>query len=157
MRTKLLVVVTSILVFAQISGCGLLKEDRFAIILADTGEILLTESDIEAYHSDGTLDLNENGMKKWNSHLTYPGIPKLKETLYQREFIIRIDEKEICRGKFWSMVSSASINDIVILDSLMKMDDDYHSIWIRSTYPSGKPLADSISSELDRFFGEVKN
>ncbi len=154
MRAKLLAVVISILFFAQISGCGLLKEDRFAIILADTGEILLTESDIAAYHSDGTIDLSRKGIEKWNSYHTYPDIPKLAETLYQKEFIIKIDGEEICRGKFWSMVSSASVNGIVILDSLFKLDSENRSIQIQSAYPWRESLPDSISSELDRFFGD---
>jgi len=144
-------VVGLIVLLAYLPGCNLLKEDRFAIILADTGEILLTESDIAAYHSDGTLDLNENGIKKWNTHLTYPGkVPN--GVLYSREFIIRIGAKEICRGKFWSNVSSASVDGIVILDSLFKLDDENHTIKIQATYPWGEPLPDSISSELDRFF-----
>jgi hypothetical protein len=153
LKAKFLIAVIAILLAAQFSGCGLLKEN-FDIVLADTGETMLTEKHIAAYHSDGTIDLNQNGIEKWNSYHTYPGIPKLGETLYQKEFIIKIDGKEICRGKFWSAVSSQTVEGIVILESLFKLDKDHQSIRIQSAYPWNKPLDASISSELDRFFGE---
>ncbi len=151
MKAKFLIAVISVLLAAQVSGCGLLKEN-FAIVLADTGETILTERHIAAYHSDGTIDLNQKGIEKWNSYHTYPDIPKLAETLYQKEFIIKINGKEICRGKFWSMVSSQSVEGIVILDSLFKLDDEIHTIKIQATYPWGEPLAPAVSSELERFF-----
>ncbi len=153
MKAKLLIAVIAVLLAAQVSGCGLLKEN-FAIVLADTGETILTERHIAAYHGDGTIDLNQKGIEKWNSYHTYPDIPKLANTLYNKEFIIKIDGKELCRGKFWSNVSSASVDGIVILDSLFRMDDKNHSIQIQFSYPGRGPLPNSINSELDLFFGE---
>ena len=154
LKAKLSTAAISILLIAQLTGCSLLKDGNFAIILADTGEIVLTENDVAAYHTGGTLDLNDKGIEKWNSFLTYQGIPKLNGTLYNREFTISIQGKELCQGKFWSNVSSANVNGIVILDSLLKMDNKNHSIQIQSTYPGKGLLGDSISSELDQFFGK---
>ncbi len=122
----------------------------FALVLVDTGEVLLTENDISAYYSDNqTFTLNDRGIEKWNAHMTYPGIPKLADTLYQREFVITVDGKEVCRGKFWSGVSSQSIDGIVIMDALFRLSSDRNVIWIKSEYPGGsRGLDSSINSAL---------
>ena len=121
----------------------------FALVLADTGEVLLTDSDVSEYHSDNhTLALNASGIERWNAHMTYPGIPKLADTLYQREFVIRVDGKDLCRGKFWSGVSSQSIDGIVIMDALFRLSSDRNVIWIQSEYPGGRGLDSSINSAL---------
>lgn len=126
----------------------------FAIYLADSGELLLSENEIRTYHSDNsTLELNENGIKKWNSHLTYQNTPELADSLFSREFILKIEGKEICRGQFWSHASSASYSGIVILDSLFKLDSSHNVLSIKSDYPSMSGALDpSISSELNQFF-----
>jgi hypothetical protein len=136
------------------TSCSIGQKEDFAIYLADSGEIVLSENEIKTYHRDNnTLELNENGMKKWNSHLTYQGIPKLADSLFSREFIIKIEGKEICRGKFWSGVSSASYSGVVILDSLFKLDSSHNILWIKSDFPGRSGALDtSISSELNRFF-----
>jgi hypothetical protein len=152
MRIRLLAALIAVLLFTQVLGCGLLKDGNFAIILTDTGEKVLTERDVASYHSDGTLDLNDKGIEKWNSYLIYRGTPKLDGTLYNRNFTINIENKEICRGKFWSNVSSASVEGIVILDSLMKLNNERHSIQIQSFYPPRGPLPESVSSRLNGFF-----
>jgi hypothetical protein len=123
----------------------------FAIVLADTGEVLLTESDIASYNrEDRTLELNNSGIGKWNTHLTYPDIPKLADSLYGREFILKVGGEEICRGKFWSGVSSASVNGVVIVDALFKLGADRNVIWIDSSYPGGRALDPSIDLPLRR-------
>ena len=127
----------------------------FALVLADSGEVLLTEIDVEAYHSDnGTLELNKSGIEKWNSHLTYQSVPKLADSLFSREFTIQIEGKEICRGKFWSNLSSASVSGVVILDSLFKLDTERNFIWLKSSYPWDNALDPSINSEMARVFKE---
>jgi len=127
------------------------SQAAFAIVLADAGEVLLTGNDVAAYYSDNhTLALNTGGIEKWNSHLTYGGIPKLAESLFQREFIIEAEGKEICRGKFWSGVSSASVNGVVILDSLFRLDLDRNAIWIESGYPAGGALDPTVNAALER-------
>ena len=39
--------------------------------------------------------------------MTYSTIPKLAETLYSEEFVIKVDGKEIYQSKFYSAASSA--------------------------------------------------
>ncbi len=130
-------------------------KSAFALVLADTGEVLLTENDVAAYHSDnGTLELNQSGIEKWNSHLTYQGIPKLADSLYSREFSIQVDGEEVCRGKFWSGVSSASVSGVVIFDSLFRLDNERNFVWIKSGYPWGNALDPSIDAELAHVFKE---
>lgn len=138
------------------TSCGAGQKEGFAIYLADSGELVLSENDIAAYHRDNnTLELNGNGIKKWNSHLTSQDIPKLADSLYSRDFILKIGGREICRGKFWSNVSSAGYSGVVILDSLFKLDSSQNILWIRSDYPGrGETLNPTISSELNRFFGQ---
>jgi hypothetical protein len=150
---KLFAVLVSVFVLIQSIACSLLKEGNFAIVLTGTGETVLTELDVAAYHTDGTLDLNQRGIENWNSHRSVQDPPKLADSLYNKEFIIKIDGKEVCRGKFWSNVSSASVDGFVILDSLFKLDDNNHSIQIQSTYPGRGPLPDPLGSELAAFFG----
>ncbi len=123
----------------------------FALILADTGEVLLTESDIEAYDNvNHALVLNESGILKWNSHLTYQDIPKLDDSLFRRKFIVKVEGKELCRGTFWSNLSSTSAEGVVIVDSILKLGAVRHSISIESGYPSSRSLDPSIDSALQR-------
>ena len=159
---KILVLTCIISLTAILLGCNSEQHSDFAIILADTGEVLLNEDDIAYFIDEDTVfsgssafELNRRGMEKWNSHLTYQGIPKLNETLFSREFFIEIDGKEICRGKFWSGVSSSIYSGVIIFDSLFKLDgDEYKTIWLRSDNPGDGLLESSIRSELVRFFEE---
>ncbi|HEX9896923.1 MAG TPA: hypothetical protein VGA85_04580 [Dehalococcoidales bacterium] len=133
-------------------SCGGGQEEGFAIYLADTRELMLSERHIEAYHSaENTLELNAAGIKRWNSYLVYTDIPKLNDTLFSREFIIKIEGKEICRGRFWSYASSASYSGVVIFDALFPLDAEHNLLWIRSEWASGA-LDPTISSELVSFF-----
>ena len=86
----------------------------FGIYLVDTRDLLLSDQDIAAYvRATHEIKLNQSGIAKWNSHIVYnhsfdPPIPLLEGGLYQRDFAVRIDDKEIYRGKFWSAVSLQS-------------------------------------------------
>jgi len=130
------------------------QEDNFIISLTDSGEIVLSEHEIQAYHSDDdAFILNENGIKKWNSFLTYQTIPKLADSLFSREFVLKIEGQEICKGKFWSFASSTSYSGVVILDSLFKLDTEHNTLWIKSfSMSSNTSLDTAISSELISFF-----
>jgi hypothetical protein len=159
---KILVLACILSLPVLLFGCNSEPQNGFAIILADTGEVLLTEEDIAAYIDEDAIfsgssafRLNESGRQKWNSHLTYQDIPRLNETLFSREFIMELEGDEICRGKFWSGVSSQSVDGILILDSLFKVDGDLiKEIRIQSGYPGGRLLDTSIRAELVRFFDE---
>jgi len=130
------------------------QEDNFVISLTDSGEIVLSEHEIQAYHNDdNAFILNENGIKKWNSFLTYQTVPKLADSLFSREFVLKIEGQEICKGEFWSYASSTSFSGVVILDSLFKLDTEHNILWIKSfSMNSNTSLDAAISSELISFF-----
>jgi hypothetical protein len=139
------------------ASCNIGQKEGFVIYLTESGEIILTENEIEMYDSDeNALELNENGIKKWNAHLTYQDVPRLADSLFSREFVLEIEGKNICRGAFWSGASSTSYSGVVILDSLFKLDSSHNTLWIKSGYPNNRGLELSISSELYRFF-EIHN
>ena len=115
----------------------------FGIYLADTGELVISELDMVAYHTgpyflnagtDQSIELNRAGIERWNSFVPqHPG-PKLAESLYRREFIVKIKDKEIYRGRFWSMFSSASVEGPVIIECMMKLDSTHNRIGIFGGY-----------------------
>lgn len=113
----------------------------FHITLVETGKDVLTDQDIESYNwTTHKIKLNKDGIAKWNSYIVYnssfnPPIPVLGG-IYKKDFVVRIDEKEIYRGKFWSMASSASFDGVIILDTLFPLDNMNNSITINYGYPS---------------------
>ncbi len=119
------------------TSCNVGQKEGFVIYLAESGEIILTENEIEMYDSDeNALELNEDGIKKWHAHLTYQDVPRLADSLFAHEFVLETEGKRICRGAFWSLASSTSCSGVVILDSLFKLDSSHNTLWIRSGYPS---------------------
>jgi hypothetical protein len=135
-------------------SCNAGQKEDFGIYLADTGELLLSEADIKAFHASySTFELNRDGIEKWNSYITDETAPKLKNSLFSRDFIIKIEGRELCRGKFWSGLSSATCHEIVILDSLFILDETRNTLTIQADYPgSSVPLDDSIISGLIDYF-----
>ena len=140
--------------FVASLSCNGGQDESFGIYLADTGEPVLTELDISAYHaSDNTFELNREGIEKWNSYIATDDIPKLDKSLFSREFIIKIEGREICQGIFWSSVSSQSRSEIVILDALFILDETRNTITIQAHYPGwGTPLDEAVSSSLTEYF-----
>ena len=134
-KTSLLLITTCILLLCGLLACGHGDEPGFGIYLVDSGELVLSENHIKVYHGDShTIELNEAGIEKWNSYLTYDSIPKLKESLYSRDFVLKVEGKEMYQGKFYSMVSSASYPGVVILDALIKLEGERNTIRIEYGY-----------------------
>ena len=126
----------------MLSGCDSEETVGFGIYLVDSGELVLSDQGIKAYHKDNhTLELNEKGIERWNSFHTYPGIPKLDSTLFSKDFVVKLEGKEMYRGKFWSMASSAMSPDMIIYESLFKLDDENNTIRIELGFP--RPSFDS--------------
>jgi hypothetical protein len=156
--TPLLAALLLLLLALFPSACA--KSDGgFGIYLADSGEQVISLEHIKAYHSlDHSLELNARGIEKWNSFQTSTTVPKLAQSLYLRDFILKINGKEVCRGQFYSLVSSATYNGVVILDSIIKLDSEHNTIKLDFGYPSGYPSSTSssdkarITSELENFF-----
>lgn len=135
------------------------QKESFGIYLASSGELVFSEAHLKAFHSDdNSFELNEIGIERWNSYLTYQTVPKLEGSLFSSDFVLKIEGREICKGKLWSSVSSVSYSGIVILDALFKLDSSDSILRIESGYPGSykSPLDVNISSELVRYF-EKKN
>jgi hypothetical protein len=148
-----------LLLTAAPSACS--KSDGgFGIYLADSGEMVLSVDDVKAYHSlDYSFELNADGMARWNSFQTYTAEPNLSQGLYQRDFVIKTDGNDLCRGKFYSGVSSMSYDGIVIMDSIVNLDSNRDSIRLDFGYPApafASPAVESdktrITNALARFF-----
>jgi hypothetical protein len=119
-----------------LTGCAKKTSGDFGIYLVDSGELVLSDQYIKAYYQrDHTIQLNEKGIERWNSFQTYTGIPKLDNTLYGRDFMVRLKGEEIYTGKFYSRVSSASYDGVIIMDSLFRLDNIHNTINIQFGYP----------------------
>jgi hypothetical protein len=157
-NSTLIVLFIASLTALMVISCSHDKLPGFGIFLKDTGELVLDDSHITVFHSDThNLELNDRGVAKWNSFQTYPDIPKLKQSLYGRDFVVKIDGLEVGQGKFWSNVSSASLDSIVILDSIFKLDSTNKTISIRSSYPGSfrGSLDENLHKQLIEYFSKI--
>lgn len=115
----------------------------FGIFLVDSGELVLSEQHIKTYYKDThEIELNEDGIEKWNSYITYETIPRLEEGLFGEEFLIMVEGTEAYRGKFSSDAVSIIIPGILIVDTLFKLDSEHNTIRIRIEYPPCPPGED---------------
>ena len=125
----------------------------FGIYLVEAGDLVLSDQDIAAYvRATHEIKLNESGIAKWKSWTSHLGRP---EGLYRKDFAIRIDNKEIYRGKFWSMISSLSYEGVVILDVAFPRAPD--TIQIEYGYPGswhGSKDDPRSSPEIFDFFAK---
>jgi len=133
----LLLVAALILSLSSLIACNSGEDIGFGIYLIDSGELVLSEHHIEVYHKDThTIELNEEGIGKWNSYMTYETIPKLKDTLFSRDFVLKIGGEEIYRGKFYSAASSTNYSGVVIMDALVSLNEVNNAIRIEFGYPT---------------------
>ncbi len=155
-KTFLLLVAALTLALSSLLACNSGEEIGFGIYLIDSEELVLSEHHVKVYHKDThTIELNEEGIRKWNSYMTYESIPKLKDTLFSRDFMLKIEGKEIYRGKFYSSVSSTSYSGVVIMDALVGLSGVNNAIRIEFGYPrspSGSEKDPRDSSEVFNFF-----
>ncbi len=125
----------------SISGEVVGTSSTFHITLVENGKDVLSDQDIASYDwKKHEIKLNKSGIAKWNSHIVYdnssnPPHPVLQGSLYKKEFAVRIDEKELYRGKFWSFASSLSSDGIIILDVLFKRDERRNTLTLQHGYP----------------------
>lgn len=136
------IIILSIIAFLT-AGCDGGEEVGFGIFLVDSGELVLSEQHIKVYHKNThEIELNEEGIEKWNSYITYETIPRLAEGLYGEEFLIMVEGTEAYRGKFSSDSVSSIIGGILIVDTLFKLDSEHNTIRIRIEYPPFPPGED---------------
>jgi len=131
---SLFLILTLLVTAIYLSGCN--NEPGFGIYLVESGELVLSEHHIEGYNWDShAIELNEEGIEKWNSYLTSGAVPQTQDTLFQDEFVVKVRGKEIYGGEFYSLVSSGFYPGVVILDALMILDESRNTIVINFGYP----------------------
>jgi hypothetical protein len=98
-------------------------DEGLAIVLVDTGEILLTDAHLEAYDWDThRLLLAPSGVDRWESFAVWdtthtPPVRKLG-ALTGREFSLRIDGIEMYRGHCWSLAMSMMRSGVLLYDTI---------------------------------------
>ena len=151
----LFLLVVLILFIILISSCKTDQSNSFGIYLADTGAGVLSDTDIQTYYGNmHTFELNAQGIQKWNSYINYGDVPKLTDgSLFGKDFVLKIEENEVCTGKFWSSASSSRFSGTLIFDSSIKLDSTHNMLFITSGYSNTGPyLETTLSSKLNEYF-----
>lgn len=136
-------------------SCDSHSEADFKIILVDSGELVISEHHVKTFSpNEAILELNEEGIKHWNSFIPYQQVPKLADSLFSRDFIIVIEGREIGSGKFWSALSSESYPGLIILESINKLDNENNRIYIQWDYPVSTSNTEytELIAEITRYF-----
>lgn len=134
-KTSILLITTLFLLTSLLLSCDGGEDVGFGIFLVDSGELVLSEQHIKVYHKNThEIELNEEGIEKWNSYLPYETIPQLGG-LFAKDFLITIEGTEVYRGKFYSAASSTSYPGVIILDTLFALDSKNNTIKIEFWYP----------------------
>ena len=138
------------------------SNSTLSIVLVETNETYFTDSDFAGYLSlSCEMVLNNTGIKKWNSYIKYdstfnPPIPKFGNH-YQKEFAVRIDDRDIYHGIFTSELSSTIFNSIIIKDIIMEKDSINNTFQIGIQSAGGETVTDSRNDpRIIRFF-QMKN
>ncbi|AHB13832.1 MULTISPECIES: hypothetical protein [Dehalococcoides] len=154
MNAKFLALFITICLLVQpLTGCLSTGQCGFRLVLMDSAKVLLTDQDISGFNcTECALILSKSGIEKWNAYLGYSDIPKLSNGLYSKDFIIRIDDEEICRGKFWSSVSSTSTEGVIITDCVMELTSSFNCIYLQINYPACQPLEEAITAKIRGYF-----
>ena len=135
-KTSILLITTLFLLISLLLSCDGGEDVGFGIFLVDSGELVLSEQHIKIYHKEThEIELNEDGIEKWNSYMTYTTIPRLAETLCGEDFLIMVEGTEAYRGRFSSYVVSTIPPGVTIVDTLFKLDSEHNSIRIDIGYP----------------------
>jgi hypothetical protein len=153
-RHPVVCLMAGLLVVALFTSCRAAPAGNFGIYLADSGELVLSERDIQSFDSaTGHFELNRAGIERWNSFTGATNPPGLAGSLYGQDFIIRIEGRELCRGRFWSSASSMSYSGTIILDALFRLDNELNAITLQTGYPVGRPDPET-GATLAAFFGK---
>ncbi len=149
-------IVFALILLTLFTGCTLHEQTKndpdsnqtaqFAVYLTDTDQMIFSEEDITSYEASAhTFTLTPQGAKKMKSYQTSP---QINAGLYQKSFVVKLGEKEIYRGKFWTYLSSLSELGIIITDVVM-IGPDYNTLTVAQGYPST-----SSSLIVDRYLSE---
>jgi hypothetical protein len=113
----------------------------FQIILKNTGEVLLDDTNLELYEvisNTHIMHLNASGLEKIRSYIKWdtrwtPPTPN-PEALYKKDFLIKFDGKELYSGQFFSLLSETIYNGYTIMDVFTITSQNY--LTINTGYPA---------------------
>lgn len=119
------------------------RYSSFGIYLSD-GSLLISDKGIDAYvKAEHKILLNEQGIEMWHSSiLDHIDSIKYSGTGYKVDFIVKLNDEEIYKGKFWNYASSMSFDGVVIMNAGMFIDKKNNLIEIEKGYPGSMPGAD---------------
>ena len=138
-RTMLVGLGLMLLWFCFLSNaCHPTQTPQFALYLADTGELAISEVDIQSYESaTHTIKLNDSGIARVNSLDTPAGRVYPPSGIFAHDFVMKIRGQEVCRGHFNSALSSMLFTGVTIVGLGLPMSDEYNQLWITAEYPDG--------------------
>ena len=152
MKSFHLLITVLFTILLNLSSCTLDDEVKFGIYLVQNGELVLSDRHIEKYRWDThTIELNDEGILQWNSFITYKDIPKLADTLFKKDFTMKVHDKEVYSGKFYSMLSSSSYDGVIILDAITKLDRKRNTVEIDYGYGPEINSPDDPRNNLDLY------
>jgi len=110
---------------------------KFGIYLLKNDELLISDEDVIWYYRNShEIELTDEGARK---------IQALKVGVYGEPFVIKLGDKEIYNGSFWSPVSSVPYAGIAIEtyfysnDNMIKLEKGYPPSSFQGVDPRGDP------------------
>ncbi|MDH5362400.1 MAG: hypothetical protein OEW84_03705 [Aigarchaeota archaeon] len=123
------------------------SNEGFGIYLLENNELVISDKDIASYNKTShEIKLNEEGVRKIEA-LSYE-VP-----VYGKPFVVKLNDRQIYNGSFWSPISSVAASGIVI-DTFVQ----HNTIRIEAGYPSSeffKGIDPRNNSEIFEFFRGV--
>jgi len=98
------------------------KNADFGIYLVKDKQLLVSQDGIVSFNpKTSTFKLTDEAVKRLDSYSAYGAdhTPKINNRLFQQEFSISLRGATLFSGVFWSSLSSASYEGLVLLDSMM--------------------------------------
>jgi hypothetical protein len=132
------------------------KKADFGIYLVKNNQLLVSQDDIVSYNPETyTFKLTDEAVKRLDQYSAY-GIehtPKIDNGLYQQEFSIRLRNTALLDGFFWSGLSSASHDGLVLLDSTMFTATK--ELTVDTGYPAGNNNPIPGEADLIEYFKSI--
>lgn len=123
------------------------SNEGFGIYLLENNELVISDRDIVSYNKTShEIKLTEEGVRKIEA-LSFE-VP-----VYGKPLVVKLNDREIYNGSFWSPISSVAVSGIVI-DTFVQDN----TIRIEAGYPSSeffKGIDPRNNSEIFEFFRRI--
>jgi hypothetical protein len=142
--------------YKRLNNSVVLDNPDFGIYLAKDNQLLISTNDIISYDpKTSSFKLSDEAVKRLDSYSAYgpEHTPKINNRLYQQEFLITLHGATLFSGVFWSSLSSASHNGLVLLDSMMFTTTK--ELTISTEYPPSTESAPAEQPDLIKYFKSI--